>query len=548
MTKKNEIINAIREFLIKEGLYMYLTQRADTVIYPAHADIDLAIYEEPDAYNRDALKLLLDSLLKAMANYPEHFTKDGYAPLHVIAATAFIPNHRQLLDYLVMRGVLERVEVAVGEGGLEYAYRFSPAYETSRLKEERLESAAVIEAAVSVCLGNLSGLLHRPELSKFYLDGGLEIDESKAIQAFQDYYVSPIYPDDPTPYRLNVSNNVGQLLIYELKSKQWRFEFNRETGFLRTTLSHLSQFPMLKPSITYGGHRLVEIEVLDSKIIMLIALLDYSFWGFESGFAQFLHFVSGSTTKTLAQATEHLSPEDELTMSYNEYIERGGIAEDPVHAKPTKSQNLFLGEMEGGDIYLNTLYATSITPLQAETLISLFRLGRSRVQNKDFYRLRKLVSAPDTVNDILKLLPLEDAEALLDTDEFHFFFDKVLFDKNYAHGDRFMKLRAAFKNRFPAIFVFTEWLNKKDTNLLSNLLNRMEAHFLVERVCKVLMVKDETVPFFPIMSRTGKYSLLTVKGAEDIVMELVRKEIRKISTVDDFLRCAEPWEEGHQLT
>lgn len=539
-----EDINATREFLIKEELYLSLMQKKDTVIYQDHNDIDSAVDNEPTEEGRDELKLLLASIFEISLSRHEYCLDSGSVPESNILATYFIPNARTRLDHLTTKGILQRSYIYFDDGRSENVYQISYKYETTQLKERRLNTFAAIEAAQNMYLWNLSGAMLYPELFRYHLDRWLRIDIKK-IEAITAYDTEN--PDGSDPAIIN-HINLRQYILFSFANKRIQFAYDPVTGKLHTSLNFLSYYPETWLYTTYKGIPLTTTEAIDYKLFMLAALLDYDFWGFDPLFKEFVFFIAAPAHELNKQFLGKPDSYQEPIMSFNEFVERIGPTQDveiSMHQRAlVHNHKLTLSEIRGGDVFLNTLYATPMTPLQARAIISLFNMEERKAQHDDVNRYRDLVSKSRLMDDLLDSLPIYDVNyfrVMSNSEEARLSLGNTLFDESFSEGKTILPLRYAFRIEFPVISTFLRWLTHNNKRLLPDLLNKMEAHVLLERICGQFIKNNPERFVSPIMVTGPAYRVLTSNDDVQYAGGAISDVLEDITGIAPML-YSRPWE------
>ena len=98
----------------------------------------------------------------------------------------------------------------------------------------------------------------------------------------------------------------------------------------------------------------------------------------------------------------------------------------------------------------------------------------------------------------------------------------ILFTGNQFIGQEEAKPKQVFKKHFPTVYELFAYLKKNDKKFLSNLLQRIESHLILNVICKRIAKEYPKLPIFTIHD-----SIATTSGNEKIVESIMKEELTK---------------------
>ncbi len=441
---------------------------------PENLDIDKLLREKPpyliEKFKRDNLIYIIHLISYIPATNKDLDIIKGFVPLHTPILKNRIRNYRAYLDYLLQNKILITDKWYI-PGQKSIGYKFTTKYAEVKIKMIQVADKVLINAIKQESRYAASIKKKYKHLIKWY-NPEVQIDYDLALAFIEKDLERKInnpelrdydektrsYKDPYLQYKCSLIN------IERIRSGEFALSVDDNVFRLHSVFSNLRS--EIRNCISYGGRKLVSIDIKNSQPYLSTAILSQMFWKEPSLYevkqpTACIYKISKSFKQLIFQKIKW----------FNSFI---------MWCKSAENQS-------GSDLQrYKTLVEQGVFYEYLEEEIGK-ELGIG-------YRDRKKVKAAVFT---------------------------VLFTDNRFLGQRKARPKKVFKTLFPTVYELFSLIKRSDKTNLPRLLQRLESHLILLVITKRIARERPKLPIFTIHD-----SIVTTEGNEEYVKQVVEQEMR----------------------
>lgn len=470
--------------------------------------------------------------------------RQGYVPINAKALNNAIGKYyRFYLNYLIRTGVFDEGNGQYICGLQSRMFRYTKEYRQGcklveiintfnfKFKKDLLEQDKKRLSQMEDKIGT--------HLKKFFKSGLLELD-MEAVEAYlyntflknrvrlrQDSFwnaklrvaqVSSVNKADPVA-KEKLTNRERTILKYytilfaaqKIANNNYYHEFDPVAGRFHTSLTNLKK--QLRNFLTYNGKSLWEIDVRNSQPYFSLVLLDKEFYGAKDP-DRGGNFSYGHS------------------LSIQKYIFTKDFSSNTlVNSLKTKDKITF-NEMSSKNILTNNLFQNIpnvFTNVMVGNIIKEF-------DNEDIVHYKREVLAGTLYEYLLKKYIEQTGRQDMSRDKMKKVMFTILFSENEKEDAGWLSFKGKkikeqrklakdlFRSCFPTVMKIFEYIKQDKHNLLACLLQVIEAHVMLTKVCGRIKRERPAMPLFTVHD-----SIMTPEGNEGYLKKIIEEECLKLT-------------------
>jgi len=481
-TRKVKLISLPTSFSLDEHIVKF------PPFPPSIESIKSGCYYSFSKFKKEKAYYFLGLLTSIPARNPDIVTKDGFVPINQKLVRDSIKDIKDYTNYLLYTGVIECDKHYIPDEK-SFAYRWSEKYSLSKV------SAKLIECKYDdYDTGRYAWQFEKyPYLFHWYQQDKLMIDDASDDYAFELYQNKM---NDPTKRSWDLKNKgerkhpesqYRSAILNIAKIRHCCYEAHIDSNVHRLHSAFTGLGKKYRRFLTYGGEKLVGIDIKNSQPYIISLILNRDFWSENSS-------LPLSITNLPANIQEALKTPPELPAMIGKYF----------------------NSIEDNDF---TDYIT---------------LASSGM----FYE--RIV---EIVNELGEAIERDDAKILM----FYTMYSSNYLPKDSF----FRQMRGIFKNMFPKVAELFKIIKRdfqgidveKQHNRLARLLQSIESEIVLHRCCQRIWIEgNQQVPVFTIHD-----NIVTTEGNEAFVQRIMTEELERFIGIAPPLSLPERWEEKYGM-
>ncbi|ALI99157.1 hypothetical protein [Rufibacter tibetensis] len=495
-------------------------------------------------------------------------TESGYVRLSSKLMQGIAHNYLQYIDYLKEHGVIDRIEQyqkagmhTMREGkmvtleGKCMGYRFMPKYQT-RVKYLPLTDARFTKRLSQKADFKTDGKDIYPFLHRWMKDKRLNIDIEGAEKFFMEYLgiEGNAYPEPNARMRFNAYMHPLRML----KEGNGNFTFTiDETGRrLHTPFTFMKR--EAKQFITWGKdkRKLVSLDIKNSQPYLLLGLLSGNLYGLDKEFKEALNNLRETRAERLSLADQKLNLKS-FNSSAQGFLDRISMDNSTSSIKRASSKlasmsfttpftlkclhNDYLSIIEHIFLRSSSLMSTNIS--SSIMLVDMFSNSIKNIDSsapEDILRYRQGVTDGSFYPNLKKSF---ESDLGMTYNSMRDFKDDILavFYSKINGGAYIKERKKLFAKHYPTIIGFLDllkgknFLGKESYTLPVILLQRLEAHMMLDRIGKRIAFWNPNCPMFFIHD-----NLVVLEGYEAEAERIIKEEMERCIGIAPMV-TVEPW-------
>jgi len=420
-------------------------------------------------FKKDSLIYIIHLITSIQATNKDLDIINGFVPIYSPVLQKKVKNYRDYLDYLIRYGVILTDNWYI-KGVKSKGYKFTPYY-SGKIKMIQVADRKLIKAIKAESRYSVSMQKKYKHLYKWYNDN-LRIDYEMAMDFIGDDLARKLANPDLRDFDSKtkqykdpvVQYNCSHLNIERIAFGEFFLSVDDNVFRLHSTISNLRS--ELRNCISYGGRKLVSIDIKNSQPYLSTALLSDRFW----------------------------------IESYSSNISNGiGVH----NISKSLSTIIFQGN--------NT----------KESYIMLSKSAQTQADS-DLERYKLLVLQGVFYEYLAESIGAELGIGYNDRKKVKAAVFQVLFTDNRFLGQEEAKPKQLFKKHFPTVYELFSRIKRSDKTNLPRLLQRLESHLMLLIVSKRIARERPGLPIFTIHD-----SIVTTEGDEEYVKAVLLEEMAK---------------------
>jgi hypothetical protein len=460
------------------------------VFVPENLEVDKLLKRYPPKnianFKKEHLLYIIHLITAIPATNKDLEIYEGFIPIYSKVLQNKVRNYRQYLDYLIDEAKVLVSNNQYKVGAHSKGYKFTATYSHRIVKPVTIYDRSLKAALKKQSVFSASIKKKYKHVIKWYNDN-LEIDYSLAMSYIEedlrrklqnpklrDYdKKSKQYKD---PYH---QYNCSQLNIERIAADEYLLSVDPNVFRLHSTISNLKS--EIRHCMTYGGKKLVSIDIKNSQPYLSTSILKSSFWmrGRDSHISKYNRKYS---SKKVVQATNPFNIS---------HISKGIT----------------------GNIFPNTS--------QYNSYIMLCK-SEDKQDGSDLQRYATLVQQGVFYEYLAEEIGKELGVDYSDRKMVKAAVFQVLFTDNRFLGQKEAEPKRIFKDRFPTVYDLFAKIKRNDKTNLPRLLQRIESHLMLLVVAKRIARERPKLPILTIHD-----SIVTTVGNEDYVKSIMEEELGK---------------------
>ncbi len=501
------------------------------VYIPEKLDVERLIEKRPPDsvpdFKKDELLYILGQVTHIQAYGGDKVSVDGKVPIHAQTIQRKVRHYDKYLNYLIDAGVLQ-CEPYYTPKYASKAYWFSHRY-MCRTKEVLLTDEKLIKKLSKTPPENDTAKDKHKNLWNWWKRGKLNIDREGALE-----WLSNMYPENPPPPEDEfdlmdrrtenmVKYNAHSLTVEHLydKERELFFKLDDVAGRLHTPLTNLKK--ELRNFVTYGGAPLACIDIKNCQPYLSLLFFNPNFYKFN-----LKKGVSAADKKFINSLVNDIGV--------------NGIDVNDIGVK---------------DIVEGRFNVSSIC-----SNVNVLSLNNISFYSSGYMSFFQCLSSMSSLIMLVKDIVREGEKGLYSDVEQYFrdisggtFYDNLRDNYNreiggnhtrgdikklycmVAYGEVYGINHPAthpfyrfFAKQYPTVMKFYNLLKAEDYKNMVYLLQRIEAHVMLNVICKTIAGKKPGVPIYTIHD-----SIVTTVANVDFVKEVMEQELYRMVGVQPCL-------------
>ncbi|CAL1517834.1 hypothetical protein [Chitinophaga sp. MM2321] len=456
--------------------YIWMSRK---IFLPENLDLDKYISQYPPNFHPfhiDNLRYLL-YLVKAVPTQSRSPLVDGWTTLCAQILVKYVRDYQHYLGYALRTEILQSTG-AYTPGERCREYRFTAVYRNSPLKESIVSDPVLLKKLSIISTGDDKMAIAQKEykyVTSFFKSGDLGINKDKVINELNTTYVK----SDPRYQH-------GIITINNIMEQNWRFSISERTRRFYSTITSLPR--KLRQYITYGGQKLVEIDISNCQPFFILGLFNKDFWMSPTSRYDFKFKNVHPLLYKRVRKTDTSIYYKSIIKYINMLAESDGNAYSKRSCDLEKYQNLVVS----GDLY--------------EYMMDIY-LEHCHIKYQVREEVKKMVMWVMYGNP-------DDIDIDMDC-------------RNYQ-----INPIALFKQLFPVVHGLLDLLKKIDYRYCSWLLQGMEGFIMLKIIPNRIKKERPDVPIFTVHD-----SILTTEPNIEYVRNVISEEIEKHVGYRPPLKC-----------
>jgi hypothetical protein len=465
--------------------------------------------DPPDIKNfkKDKLLFILNFIHTIPANNKRNgITYDGFTKVYSSLIQSYVHDYRLYLNYLLAEDfILTDGFYIIGEKST--GYKIHPKYNdpiTISYIKDRILIKNIRKKKRKQKRENKKNI----HLSK-WMDG-LEIDFDAALEYIKRQYEyrmsNPRMRDwDEKNNRYKnpvIQYNCALINIYNIRDKNYNFFIDTSVGRLHTNLTNMSG--EIRKFITYKGQKLLTADISNSQPYLSPILFELSFYTTSSK----------SQQKGLAEFS---------SLFKNEKVEI-----DEIKTKNVKIINQIQTNKINYHPTLMSAKPTHITDIEHIT----------NNNTNDLILYTQLVKYGQLYEYLGEVFQTEINKTFSDRKKVKKEVLLIFYSDNRFIGQRNAACKRIFKKHFPNVYEIFATFKKHDKRILPRLLQRIEAHLILDIICKRIHKENPLIPLYTIHD-----SISTTQQHFEYVKKVMSEELTKYIGISPTFKT-ELWDQS----
>ena len=459
-------------------------------LIPSNLDIDNLIKYNPPVnitnFCKDKMIYIISLVTAIPATNKDLEIKNGFVPIHSTFLKSKVKNYRAYIDYLLTHNIFQtNNQYIIGKSSK--GYKFSALYNTT-VKSVKIYNKSLIHKLKTQSVFSVNMQKKYNHLLKWY-NKDLQIDYDLALRyikedlnrkiknpALRDFDKKTKKFKDPQQ-----QYNSALLNLDRIHSGEFYLSVDANVFRLHSAISNFRS--ELRHCISYGGRKLLSLDIKNSQPYLSTVLLNYFVW---------LAYINNNLDDNNLLKVIIKDIKDRL-FSINNTINSYVMLAQSAAMQPNSDLQRFITLVQQGKFY--------------EYLEE--QIGKELgIEYKDRKKVKESVF-------------------------------QVLFTDNRFLGQAEAKPKRIFKNLFPTVYDLFSRIKKLDKTNLPRLLQRLESHLMLLVISKRIAKERPTLPIFTIHD-----SIVTTEGNELYVQQIMKEELEKaIGFAPKF--SIEEWNPAH---
>ncbi len=470
------------------------------VYVPQNLDIDALINDFPKdrlkSFQRDKLLYIL-GLISLVPSRNKKLGYDvGYIPINASLLRNNIKDHRVYLDYLIEKDVIQ-CDYHYIPNEKSYGYRFSQHYLTE------LVPYVIKRYSIRKLLNKLSTShdfkkrgIELPFLQKWW-NPNLRIDYDPALAwLVEEYHKNMEITDSKRALWKFIQH---KMTLDSFHDKQFYFRTDTTSGRLHTNLTNMKSG--LRNFITFDDMRLVSVDIKNSQPFLLGTLFNENFYA--PSLKLLSNAVDDFSKKSIAEKAEEYYTSNNLSGNSNFNYSSNITLTLSALSNTLEFQNINISQNLSDIIHYIMMGKNELSPaaVELQRYLDLTANGMlyEYIENEVSTRLGMVFPTRKKLKEVVFM---------------------VLFTDNRFIGQEDAKPKKIFRELFPYIYKLTSLIKKGDANTLPRLLQALEAHIILKKVCLRISIENPEMPIFTIHD-----SVVCPVGFEDYVSNVIKEEM-----------------------
>ncbi len=245
-----------------------------TCYLPSNLDVDTLLTEYPpseiERFSRDKLIYVFGLVNKIAAGNKDLEAPDGFVPVHAHTLQGTIRNYNQYLDYALMTGIYETdATYIIGEKstGYKYAFKYNDTVTPISIYEDSFVS--------SLKKTTLNDYINQRKYHYLYqwFNPLLQIDSEKAFDCAFDIFKQQKEESEEKALQ-NLKRNL--ININRINNQDYIITVDDTVGRFHSNITLLKS--ELRQFLTYDGHPLVSLDIVNAMPYFSTILFNPEFW------------------------------------------------------------------------------------------------------------------------------------------------------------------------------------------------------------------------------------------------------------------------------
>lgn len=440
---------------------------------PCNLDLDQILKLSPPSnisnFCKDKMIYIISLVTAIPATNKDLEIKNGFVPIHSTFLKSKVKNYRAYLDYLLTQKIFQTNNQYI-VGKCSKGYKFSALYHTT-VQGVKIYNRTLIQKLKGQSIFSLNMKKKYNHLLKWYNED-LQIDYDLALSfikedlnrklknpALRDFdKVTKKFKDPQQQY------NSALLNLERIRSGEFYLSVDANVFRLHSAISNFRS--ELRHCISYGGRKLLSLDIKNSQPYLSTVLLNYLVW--------------------LAYINNNLDNNNLLKVIIKDIKERLFNNNNTINS------------------YVMLAQTAAMQP------------------NSDLQRFITLVQQGKFYEYLEEQIGKELGIEYTDRKKVKESVFQVLFTDNRFLGQEDAKPKRIFKNLFPTVYELFCRIKKLDKTNLPRLLQRLESHLMLLVISKRIAKERPTLPIFTIHD-----SIVTTEGNELYVQKVMLEELEK---------------------
>ncbi|WP_207432174.1 hypothetical protein [Sabulibacter ruber] len=484
----------------------------------------------------DKLHYVLSLPIEIPSNNKDLKHRNGFVPINSTALKNAIGNeYKHYLDYLVNTGVFDGGNNQYRNGIHSRMYRYTKEYrqgfrtvevkktfsftykkEITKLEEERLRE-------LDSKIGKHLIKQFNKDLLKMDLEGAESYMRSTFLKGVREVgflnlknrviEVNNLNRQDPTAKEKLTPREKKLLKFYtnlhaamKIADGNFYHGFDTVSGRFHSSLTNLKK--ELRNFLTYGGESLYEVDLKNSQMWFSLLLLDREFYG----------------KKRVRGAKFSISPS-------SMFIDKGIPNVIDANIPSTKAKITFK-RLSIHNVLSNEIFQCLPNVFSNVMLQDILK----DIDNEDVVHYRNVVLEGKLYDYLLDRYEEKTGRKDMDRGKMKKVMFTILFSENEKETKgretmKAMKIREQreaakdlFRSCFPTVMRLFEYIKQENHRLLACLLQAIEAHVLLNKVCGRIKRERPAMPLFTVHD-----SILTTEMNKDYLVRVVREECLRLT-------------------
>lgn len=481
------------------------------VYIPEMLDMDKLIERRPPNipdFKKYELLYVIGQITHIQAYGGDKVRADGYVPIHAQTIQSKVRHYNKYLNYLTEAGVLQ-CEPYYTPGYGSKMYRFSPKY-MGRNKAVEITNPKLASKFLKMPTEHESAKDAHKNLWAWFNKGKLTIDRERALKCLGN-----MYPENPPPSddefdmvdsRLEniVKYNAHALTVEHFYDRERIPHFSLDTtaGRLHTPLTNLKK--EMRHFVTYGGAPLACIDVKNCQPYLTLLLFNPNFYQFN--------------VRGIPKA------ERQILLSLSNGIGKGHVNTSSLSMSSSMSEHVLklssLSFYEQGSVsFLPCLSSLSSLIM----LVKDIERDTEKAIYSDVGHYFRYVSEGTFYDNLRDLYNEETGDANTRAD-IKRLYCMVAYGKKYGENHPASHpFYRFFARLYPTVMKVYNLFKVDDYRNFVYLLQRMEAHLMLNVVCKTISRRKPGVPIYTIHD-----SIVTTVNNVGYVREVMIQELLRM--------------------